>query len=276
MAILMISRQIVLAGALLMSAALTLPPGVQAATTAPAPKAPSVSTSPSPSTNAASVTFKGTVNPHGLATVYAFQFGATTGYGAQTAPTSVGNGTTTINVSQTMKGLQPGAIYHYRLVAENGAGTTNGQDVAFTIKMPLKFKITRTPDPVVFGSPFTLSGVLTGTGDANRDIMLQANPFPFLGGFKTAAGPVLTDATGSFSFAVANLMQTTQFRVATVVAPGAPAVMSSATIERVAVRVSLRLRSTKRPGFVRVYGTVAPPKSVQGSDSSWCVRDRDR
>jgi len=243
-------------GALLASAALGPAFGSQAAATAPpAPKAPSVSTGGFTVVGASSVTLKGSVNPRGLATVYAFQFGTTTGYGAQMAPVTAGNGTTGVTVSQTITGLSPGITYHYRLIATNAAGTSNGKDAIFTIKVPLTFKLAATPNPGVFGSSFTVSGVLSGTGATNHEIVLQSNPFPYLSGFKNAAGPELTDSAGRFSFAIANLTETTQFRVVTV---GLSAVNSPVVLERVAVRVSLHLRSTGRSGFVRMYGAVEP------------------
>ena len=252
-------RRIALTGVLLTSAALALalmlPFGSRAATTAPAPKAPTVHTGGYVKASASSVTLKGNVNPHGLETVYAFQFGTTTGYGAQTAPVSAGNGTTGVAVSQTITGLPPGVTYHYRLIATNGAGTTNGNDQAFTIKVPLTFALTVGPEPTVFGGPFTVSGVLSGTGATNRAIVLQANPYPYLGGFKNILGPVLTDPAGRFSFMLASLTETTQLRIAVV---GVSPIYSRAVVARVAVRVSLHLRPTGRPGFVRMYGTVTP------------------
>ena len=249
------SRRVALVGALLMSAALAWPFVSRAATTAPAPKAPSVYTGASPQVSATSATLRGGVISHGIETRYAFQYGTTTGYGAQTSPASAGNGTTEIKVSQTITGLQPGTTYHYRLVAANAAGTTNGQDVAFTIKIPLTFKLAGAPNPDVFGSPFTVSGVLSGTGAPNAQVVLQSNPFPYLGGFKNTGNPEVTDAGGAFSFSVANLPENTQFRVATV---GTSSINSRVVVGRVAVRVSMNLRSTGRHGFVRMYGTVTP------------------
>jgi hypothetical protein len=43
-----------------------------------------------------------------------------------------------------------------------------------------------------------------------------------------------------------------------VVTVGKPAVSSPVVLENVAVRVSFHARSVGRPGFVRLYGTVAP------------------
>lgn len=254
-------HRVVLAGAILASMSLALPLGSQATTPtptpAPVPSPPYVYTGVSPLLlGTSSATLKGRVNSRGVETSYVFQYGTTTGYGAQTVPASVGNGTTEIKVSQPIIGLQPGTIYHYRLVATSAAGTTDGQDVAFkTKKIPLTFKIAAAPNRVVFGNSFSVSGVLSGTEAANHEIVLQANTFPFLGGFKDAGNPEVTNASGAFSFPVTNLLETTQFLVATV---GVPAVNSPVVVEHVTVRVSLHLRPTSRHGFGRLYGAVKP------------------
>jgi hypothetical protein len=254
------SRRLV-AGAVLAGAVLALALGSQAATSAPTPKPPLANTGGFPQVSTTSATLKGGVNPHGAETSYAFQYGTTTGYGAQTAPVAVGSGTTEVKVTQTIAGLQSGTLYHYRLVATNAAGTTSGGDATFTTKkIPLTFKIAATPDPSVFGSSFSVTGVLSGTGAAGQPIALQAAPFPYLGGFKSTGATAVTDSGGNFSIRVAGAPLNTQFRVVTV---GVPVVKSGAVMERVAVRVSLHLRSTGRPGFVRMYGVVEP--AVAGS-----------
>jgi hypothetical protein len=224
----------------------------------PPPKVPSVSTGGYSQVSPNSVTLHGNVNPHGLGTVYAFQFGTTTGYGAQTAPVSAGNGTIGISVSQTITGFPPGSTYHYRLIATNAVGTANGHDATFTLKIPLKFRVLASPDPVVFGDQFTVNGALTGTGATGRQIVLQANPFPYLSGFKNIAGPELIGSTGEFSFPSLGVAETTELRVVTV---GAPELISPIVVARVAARVSMHLRSTGRHGFVRMYGAVAPDEA---------------
>ncbi len=258
MAMFTTSRRIALAGALLASVALALPLGSQAATT-PAPKPPSVSTAGASQPNTSTATLNGGINPRGVETSYFFQYGTTTSYGAQTTPVAVGASTVKVRVSQAITGLQPGTTYHYRLVATSAAGTTDGQDVAFTTKkIPLTFKIAAIPDPDVFGSQFSVSGVLSGTDAANHELVLQANPFPYLGGFKDTGNPEMTEADGGFLFPVTNLLINTRFRVATV---ETPPVTSPVVIEHIAVRVSLHVRSTGRHGFVRLYGAVAPAEA---------------
>jgi hypothetical protein len=252
------SRRVALTGTLLASAMLTLPFDAEATTPTPvpAPQAPSVYTDTHPEPSTTSATLKGGVNPRGLETSYVFQYGATAAYGAQTSALPTGGGTMAVQVSQLITGLQPGTIYHYRIVAMNAAGITDGGDVAFTTKkIPLTVKIAATPNLVVFGNSFTVSGTLSGTEAANHQIVLQANPFPYLLGFKDTGTPEVTNADGNFTFPVTNLLENTQFRV---IAAGTPPVNSPAVIERVAVRVSLHVRSTGRSGFVRLYGAVKP------------------
>ncbi len=251
-----IKRRVGLTVLVVASAALALPLGSQGATTAPPPKAPYVYTGGSAGVSTSSTTLKGRINPYGLETSYVFQYGPTTAYGAQTSAAAAGTGTVEVKVSQSIAGLQPGTTYHYRLVATSAAGTTTGQDAAFTTKkIPLTFKLTTAPNPVVFGNSFSVTGTLSGTEAANHEVVLQANPFPYLGGFKNTNNPELTSAAGNFTFLVQHLLENTQFRVTAIDTPN---VNSPATIKYVAVSVSLHLRSTGRPGFVRMYGAVRP------------------
>jgi hypothetical protein len=221
-----------------------------------APSVPSVTTSGASNATFSSVIVYGHVNPNGLATNYVFQYGTTSGYGGQTPLAPAGNGTISIKLGQTISGLQPGTTYHYRIVAVNSAGTANGNDRTFkTASVPLSVQITGVPNPVVFGNPFLVEGRLSGTGAANREVTLQSNPFPYLTGFQNVGNPEVTNSVGSFSFPYLGLLENAQLRVVTV---GKPEVSSPVVVESVAVRVSFHARRTRRRGFVRLYGTVAP------------------
>ncbi len=70
----------------------------------------------------------GTVNPNGLETHYHFQYGTTTSYGSSTPEENAGNGTKILEKSAAIAHLEPGALYHYRLVASSLAGTSYGSD----------------------------------------------------------------------------------------------------------------------------------------------------
>jgi hypothetical protein len=118
----------------------------------------------------------------------------------------------------------------------------------------LKFVIPK-PASDVFGSPVILSGSLSGIGEANHRITLQASLFPFLEPFASIGAPGITDGLGRFSFRIANLTTNTQLRVVTL---DALPIYSPVLILDVAVRVSFSMHSSGRAGFVRLYGTVTP------------------
>jgi hypothetical protein len=223
---------------------------------AAAPPAPSVAAGGVTNVEFSSAILYGYVDPHGQITSYAFQYGATSAYGAQSPLAPAGNGTGTVKVSQAVTGLQSGITYHYRIVASSPGGTRKGADRTFkTPKVPLSVQIAGAPNPVVFGNPFFVEGTLSGTGASTHEIVLQANPFPYLGGFKTLGNPEVTNSAGGFSFPFPGLLENAQLRVVTV---GKPTVVSPVVIENVAVRVSFHVRRARRRGFVRLYGTVAP------------------
>jgi len=218
--------------------------------------APAVSTGRSASVTYSSAILYGTVNPHSEPTTYVFQFGTTRSYGEQTPLAPAGSGATAITVSQTLTGLQPLTTYHYRILATSPAGATAGSGRTFsTGPVPLSLAIAGVPNPVVFGSPFLVEGTLSGTGSANHEVALQANPFPYLGGFQTVGNPELTNASGGFSFPYLGLLENAQLRVVTI---GKPEVSSPVLLEGVAVHVVLHARATGRRGFARLYGTVSP------------------
>jgi hypothetical protein len=155
--------------------------------------------------------------------------------------------------------LKPATVYHYRILAVSPAGTTRGADRAFTTaKLPLSVQITGVPNPVVFGSAFIVEGTLSGTGAANRQVILQANPFPYLQGFKNVGNAEVVSTTGGFSFPFVGLAQNAQLRV---VSLGKPTVYSPVIVENVAVRVTFHVRRTHRAHYARLYGTVSPAEA---------------
>lgn len=223
---------------------------------AASPPAPNVGTGGVSSVSYSSVVLNGSIDPRGQGTDYLFQYGPTRSYGSQTVLSPAGNGTKTIRVSQSVSGLQPLTSYHYRIVATSPGGTTKGDDRTFTTpEIPLSVAVTGVPNPVVFGNSFVVEGTLSGTGAGNHEIVLQANAYPYSGGFKIVGNPEVTNPAGGFSFPFPELLEGAQLRVVTV---GKPEVSSPVVLENVAVRVSFHARQVGRSGFVRLYGTVAP------------------
>ncbi len=233
--------------------------GATAALGATAPSKPAAYTGGASDVSYASATLKGKVNPHRLTTYYYFQYGPTRAYGSQTPLAEAGAGARAVAVRVPIGGLSPLTIYHFRLVAVSAAGTTLGGDRAFkTTRVPLSLQIVASPNPVSFGGVVSVEGTLSGTGNANREVVLQGDAFPFSAGFLDVGNPELTTATGGFSFVVLGLQTTTQYRVATATAR---AVVSPVVTESVAVLVSARHVRARHRHRVRVFGTVTPAEN---------------
>lgn len=98
--------------------------------------APTAITGPVQAVAATTATLRGTVNPGGQPTTWFFEYGTTTAYGQKTASSSAGSGTANLDVASSLAGLSRGTTYHYRLVAENAAGTARGADGVFTTDRP--------------------------------------------------------------------------------------------------------------------------------------------
>jgi hypothetical protein len=96
--------------------------------------APLVVTGSASGVGSSAATVHGSVNPNGVATTYHFDYGTSTKYGKSTAPASAGAGKTAVSVAVHLTGLRPGAVYHYRLVAQSPAGVTSGGDRRFSTK----------------------------------------------------------------------------------------------------------------------------------------------
>ncbi len=93
---------------------------------------PSISATGTNMVQSGSAVVRATVNPQNSATTVSFQYGLTTSYGGSTAAQNAGSSTAPMPVSATLTGLAPGTLYHYRVVATNAVGTTNGADATIT------------------------------------------------------------------------------------------------------------------------------------------------
>ena len=229
---------------LVLLAAGAAPPGALAAN-------PAATTGAAASITPATATLTGTVTPNGAATTYFFQYGTTTLYGANTPGTVVSAKQT---VAVPVGGLAPFTVYHYRLVAQNSHGLVKGSDRTFkTKKQPLGVSLIGNPNPVPFGKPTTLQGILSGTGNAGRTVVLQSNPFPYTQGFVNASNPQVTDAQGQFFFPLLSLPINTQFRV---LMTDRPDIVSP--IITVFSQVHLSTHITRRGSLAHFYGSVTP------------------
>ena len=78
------------------------------------------------------------IDPNNSSTTYRFEYGTSSAYGTSipVPNAGIGSGTTGQAVTQHVTGLSQGTTYHYRVVAENAAGTTTGSDHTFLYGTP--------------------------------------------------------------------------------------------------------------------------------------------
>jgi hypothetical protein len=108
-------------------------------------------------------TLNGTVNPNYLSTTVTFEYGLTISYGSTaTATQSPVTGSTATNVTANLTGLNPGALYHFRVKTVNTLGTTNGNDLTFTTLGQVPAAIT-----LAATNPLTTTATINGTVNAN-------------------------------------------------------------------------------------------------------------
>ncbi len=93
---------------------------------------PFVETKPATSVGQTEAVLNGVVNPNGAETKYYFEYGTTISYGKKTAEAAAGSGTANVEESKTISGLTKSTTYHFRVVATNSNGTSDGTDQALT------------------------------------------------------------------------------------------------------------------------------------------------
>jgi len=129
-------------------------------------------TAPTAVTNAATGvgsstgTLKGTVSANGSAAVATFEYGLDTSYGgiASASPSPV-SGSTDTAVSAAIDDLLPNTTYHYRVVATNAFGTTNGADMTFTT-LPMPPTAATNAASAIEATTATLNGTVNANNDS--------------------------------------------------------------------------------------------------------------
>jgi plastocyanin len=116
--------------------------------TTPAATAPTVATGTASAVTQTEATLSGTVDANGSGTEYFFQYGPTASYGHTTALTGVPADNLNHKVSARLIGLAPGGEYHFRLIAKNEAGTTEGADQMFSTQKPSAIVVSTNPNPM--------------------------------------------------------------------------------------------------------------------------------
>jgi hypothetical protein len=127
-----------------------------------------LSTDPATEVGLASATLNGALNPDGFDTHYYFKYGIDENYGQKTSLEDAGSISTSPNPSAPINGvqvsgLQPHHVYHYRIVAENTFGVSEGADRSL-----------ETPSTPTIGS-FTSSNLTANSADLQATINPQGS-----------------------------------------------------------------------------------------------------
>jgi streptogramin lyase len=110
------------------------------------------------------VTLKASVLANSQAGSLSFEYGPTSGYGTTTPSVSTGEGVSAHAGSSHLSGLQPETTYHYRAVAVNASGTTDGSDETFTTAAVPSEPPGETPPGAGSGGGETPPGKTAGNG----------------------------------------------------------------------------------------------------------------
>jgi hypothetical protein len=231
---------------------------------------PHVATASAAHETATSGELRGSVTPHGIATISFFcEYGPTAALGSSTKPVAVPLPTppqTVVPVGQTVTGLHIGDLYRIAATYTTKAGivkTIHARDektftggkagvLRFIISKEREERVT-----VTYGGDALLTGSLTGAGSGGRSLTLQATPYPFTEAFAPIGTPVVTSAAGGFSVVVDHLTHNTEFRFLT---DGLRPLYSPTVLVTVTPRITLHVRGSSRTGLYRLYGTVTPAR----------------
>jgi hypothetical protein len=97
--------------------------------------APAINGAYSSNETATAIDLAASINPDGATTAYRIEYGISTSYGtsipAPPEEVAIGGGDTAVAILQHLTGLSPNTTYHWRIVATNAAGTTDGLDHSF-------------------------------------------------------------------------------------------------------------------------------------------------
>jgi hypothetical protein len=221
-------------------------------TTAPAPRAPTVTTLSSLSGGANARTLRARVNPRGLATVVYLEYGTTTSYGSRTPDQAIGSGSSNVTVSAPIAGLRPNTRYYYRPVASSAAGITRGSRRSFTTaRAPTGVTVTPGSARLTWGTTLRLTG--TVAGDTRTPVALQKQDHPYTGPFVQVA-TATANASGRFTLTSPPLFTTARLRVVT-----RTSVVAASPLIRASVAVKVGLRSQRLRGRrVRFTGATWP------------------
>jgi hypothetical protein len=210
-----------------------------------------------PATNISPVgaTLNGRVDPRGQATSARFQYGLTKSYGKTTAALNAGLSPGFIAVWTNIAGLTSNKTYHFRTVAESKDGKRFGADRTFKTSKPTTTPVF-TPNPVPYGDPVAVSGVIIGSDASGAQVSLFGHTFPFTDPLTQFGNTVVADSQGTYLFILSSALSTAQFEVRGKTSPPfTSAIQTLAVSSKIALHTPASLRKGHKAHF---WGTVAP------------------
>jgi glycosidase len=176
------------------------------------PVKPTVTTLATTNVTVTNALLPATVNPNGSESIYFFEYGTNSSFGASTASQSAGNGTNAVSVSATLSNLAAGQTYYYRAAASNSFGISYGSAQNFTAGLPPPSATTLAPTGLTtsastlrgsinpnnsFASAWFEWGTTTNYGSTSR--VIATDTMEGLSAFNLAGGSV-SGGTGFGSY----------------------------------------------------------------------------
>ncbi|UUY03772.1 fibronectin type III domain-containing protein [Svornostia abyssi] len=252
---------------------------VTAAAAVTAARPPAAATKPVRDVQPTAVTLVATVNPRGLPTRYAFEYGVTPALGSRTAEAAAGSAAQVETVTRTLTRLQPATRYYVRVVATNSAGTIVGATRSFVTSRGLTSVLLSPLAPsILWGGGTTVRGRVTGAGVRGLIVAMERQDYPFRAPFREVKRRT-TGADGAFFFPLDQVRSPARVRVVTrtstpttspVVQVGTRLLVTVATLRAAPRRVTLV--GTVRPGVGRGR-VVAQRRTASGR---WVTLQRAR
>jgi CSLREA domain-containing protein len=154
---------------------------------------PTVVTGAASGIGASVATLNGVANPNGTSTTAQFQYGATASYGSTTPAVSLGTVSVPVAIGNGgLTGLACQTLYHFRAVATNSGGTTNGSDATFmTAACARSILLTGNLafGHVSLGSVATRTLTISNNGTGTLTVSSISYPPGFSGNFPNGAIP---------------------------------------------------------------------------------------
>ena len=235
------------------------------------PTAPTATTGTAVVNSPQQASLGATVNPHGsIVTDCHFEWGLSVLYGHSTPCTpSPGNGASAVQVFAQLTGLTPGGSYHFRIVATNVHGTSDGADQTF---VAADSPVLTASTPSVSGGKVAFSGKINPEGlptTAHYEYGLDSR-YRFNATGQTPSSAIIYDQSTTPE-PVGSDFQQHPFS-ATAPSPGSPALVPNAVYHVRLVAVNSSGTALGADQVFRTPAGAAPGQAHSSASRSTCSR----